>query len=69
MTNRGTIVNLYQISKMIDEPDLMKVKMMLRESYKSDQHWYREYRNLSFIEYINAKRNFVASIMGYREYL
>lgn len=70
MTNHGTAVNLYQISKMLGgRDDVMNIKMMLYNSFPQDKRYYREYRHMTFDEYINAKRNFIANVMGYHEYL
>ena len=70
MTNHGTAVNLYQISKMLGgRDDIMNIKMMLSQSFVTDRRYYREYRYMTFDEYINAKRNFIANVMGYHDYL
>ena len=69
MTNRGLAVNLYQFIQMFGgRDDVENIKNLLLESYKTDKNT-REYKNMSFTEYVNAKRSFTADIMGYPQYI
>lgn len=68
-TDKGMVVNLYLVKKMLGAESVMHVKAMLDESYRSDRRYYRECRNMTFEEYVNYKRSFVADIMGCREYI
>jgi len=69
MTNRGMAINLYQIVKMFGGRDgVCDIKEMLSESFEKDKQT-REYRNMTFAEYVNEKRNFLASILGYSQYV
>jgi len=73
MTNHGTAVNLYLISKMWgSRDDIPSIKKMLEESFPTDRKYHvfgRSARPLTFDEYVNLKRAQIASIMGYRQYL
>ena len=69
MTNRGMAINLYQIVKMFGGRDgICDIREMLEESYQTDKQT-EEYKNMTFEEYVNKKRSFTASIMGYSQYV
>ena len=74
--NHGLVVNLYQIKKMLgDESDTIDtIEFMMVESYNKDMEYIPQYnrhmfnKNMTFDEYVNAKRHWLASILGLVQY-
>ena len=66
-TDRGFTINLCQVKKMLGYASIDEAKSKLMDSYETDKTY--KYRGLSFTEYVNEKRKFIASILGLREYL
>lgn len=72
--NHGLVVNLYQIKKMLNGETIEATKEMLEESYVTDLKYIPSYnkdrfnKNMTFAEYVNAKRHWLASILGKIEY-
>lgn len=69
MTNHGMTVNLYQVAKMFEDDSIQNIREMLEESFEIDKRYYRNYKHMTFEEYVNAKRHFIASVLGVRECL
>lgn len=73
-TNHGMMVNLYQVREMFKEEKsmkgLMRIRAILYESFMTEcSSPYSELRNLTFEEYVNVKRSWLAAILGVQKYL
>lgn len=72
-TNHGTIVNLYQMAKMLDEEyasiaikDAVEdVRVAILDSYNRNVD---RKKNETFYEYLNRKRQWMAGMLGRYEY-
>jgi len=61
-------VNLYYMAKMFDS-NIQSIEEMLKKSYIIEcSSKYSKTNKLTFIEYVNAKRQFTASVLGLEEY-
>ena len=68
MMKKGLAVNLYLIGKMLEIFTVQDVRNMMEATWDIDRET-REYRGLTFAEYVDAKRSFLASILGKLEYV
>lgn len=68
--NHGKAVNLYQIKQMLGYESIQQVEENLKEEYPKDIQNFRDRYNkdMTFAEYVNAKRHWLACIMGMQEY-
>ena len=69
--NHGKVVNLYQIMKMLDGETIEATERMMKESYIVDvqaDYPIRSYKGMTFDEYVNAKRHFIATILDKVEF-
>jgi len=68
MTRKSLVVNLYFIGKMLyDVFTVQEVRNMMEAVYEIDKES-KEFRNLTFEEYVDHKRNFTANILGALQY-
>lgn len=71
----GMMVNLYQVREMFKDSDpglkgINNVYAMLKESFISDKEYNsRKYGKMTFAEYVDAKRHFIAGVLGVDQYL
>ena len=67
-SSKGRVVNVYLIGKMLDDKNTNNVLEAMKEKYKVDIKYERKYRNLTFDEYLNEQRSFLASVLGLYEF-
>lgn len=72
--DHGLMVNLYQIKQMLGGETIKATKEMLEESYVTDLEYIPSYdrdsfnKNMTFDEYVNEKRHWLASTLGLVQY-
>ena len=69
-TKKSLLVNCYLLKKMgvFKNDDIENIKQCLKESYDEDVQT-KEFRNLTFAEYVNWKRSYIAELIGKREFV